>query len=561
MALSAITLSSNDKEKLDKLIKDGSKVKWEEGEYYFHHFIDYYQLPQIIRVGQSWDTSLNKDQMLYLQTLFDRYYIIGSPISSSSSKSPKQKYLIPDWYQGECRILSKNPPLKKRWWRFQGTFELYRFDLPRALKILADTPAHLRKKEASSSPEWDKVVIRKNARLNVVRRQQYQSRVKNDKGEVLASEPKEAFVLQDPLTGNEFILPPGVPLRFATLIEENEVHAQYKNHDGTFTFPEIMMRYEFPLDIEITTHLPTDLPNFKPQVRLEKFSVAKSVLAFTLEKDKPQLLEISPLTQFTLHCAKCLTFGLPREGEPTKTDKKKDKDKEKEKEKEKEEKFDEKEYQRYEEIRNKMNLIFDDPAEIHRSKIQVAAADEIDCIETAFEISTKMKQEDDKPVDTAYMTLEEAVKHVKLTKDEVPFPKAQPKRFTVHASADPSNPYNEVIDYEDPDALSKSLEEGASVSSKKEKESSGSKSSKKSSRDKPQQPTGLSSKRSAIVVQQLPPPTFLPPEAFEFTVKAIPDKLYTEFIPATVPKKPEKAEKGEKTEKSEKKEKVKDKDK
>jgi hypothetical protein len=244
---------------------------------------------------------------MYLQTLFDRYFIIASPLplSSNKTKSSKQKYLIPDWFQGECRILSKYPTLKKRWWIFQGTFELYRFDLPRLIKVLADTPAHIRRREvASSSHEWDKIVLRKNARLNVIRREQYQSRVKNDKGHLIASEPKDAFILQDPLTGHEFILPPGVPLRFATLIEENELHAQYKNHDGTFTFPEVMMRYEFPLDVELVTHLPVDLPDFKPQVKLEKFCVAKSVLAFTFGQDQPQLIELSPLTQYTLHCAK-----------------------------------------------------------------------------------------------------------------------------------------------------------------------------------------------------------------------------------------------------------------
>ena len=70
------------------------------------------------------------------------------------------------------------------------------------------------------------------------------------------------------------------------------------------------------------------------------------------------------------------------------------------------------------------------------------------------------------------------------------------------------NPYNEVIDYEDMDALNQGIE-GTSVS---KKESSKSKSSsKKSGTDKPQQPTNQSSKRPALVVQQLPPPMLLPP--------------------------------------------------
>jgi hypothetical protein len=49
-----------------------------------------------------------------------------------------------------------------------------------------------------------------------------------------------------------------------------------------------------------------------------------------------------------------------------------------------------------------------------------------------------MKLDDDQPVENTYLTLEEALKVVKQVKDEVPFPKPQPKRFTVHASADPS---------------------------------------------------------------------------------------------------------------------------
>jgi hypothetical protein len=48
-----------------------------------------------------------------------------------------------------------------------------------------------------------------------------------------------------------------------------------------------------------------------------------------------------------------------------------------------------------------------------------------------------MKSEDDQPVENSYLSLDDALK-VKQMKDEAPFPKSQPKRFTVHASADPS---------------------------------------------------------------------------------------------------------------------------
>jgi hypothetical protein len=56
------------------------------------------------------------------------------------------------------------------------------------------------------------------------------------------------------------------------------------------------------------------------------------------------------------------------------------------------------------------------------------------------------------------------------------------------------------------------LHESIDVNPTAKKESSKSKSStKKSSQAKPQQPTNQSNKRPALVVQQLPPPMFLPP--------------------------------------------------
>lgn len=50
-----------------------------------------------------------------------------------------------------------------------------------------------------------------------------------------------------------------------------------------------------------------------------------------------------------------------------------------------------------------------------------------------------MKQDDDKPTEKIYLSLEEMLKTMKEpTKQDTAFPKKQPKRFTVHASSDPS---------------------------------------------------------------------------------------------------------------------------
>lgn len=56
---------------------------------------------------------------------------------------------------------------------------------------------------------------------------------------------------------------------------------------------------------------------------------------------------------------RCLTYGLPQQ-EPKPT-----------------EKFDEKEYQAYEDIRSKLNPIFASVAEIYRGKIQIGSAEEV----------------------------------------------------------------------------------------------------------------------------------------------------------------------------------------
>lgn len=102
-----------------------------------------------------------------------------------------------------------------------------------------------------------------------------------------------------------------------------------------------------------------------------------------------------------------------------------------------------------------MNSIFDNIAEIYRGKIQPGTAEEvnalegvhfilknffqIECIEQAYELSVKTWNNGNKAVAQSYLSVEEACKVVKENvKEELPKPEKQPKRFTVHASADPS---------------------------------------------------------------------------------------------------------------------------
>ena len=103
------------------------------------------------------------------------------------------------------------------------------------------------------------------------------------------------------------------------------------------------------------------------------------------------------------------------------------------------------------------------------------------------------------------MTLNEAFKIIRENNnDDISRLKMQLKRFTIHASIDPSktifssilftfiylkgNPYKEIIDYENMDVLNQSK-----------------KNDNKSSN------VVQSHNRAALVVQQLPPPIFLSP--------------------------------------------------
>ncbi|CAF5221419.1 unnamed protein product [Rotaria magnacalcarata] len=123
-----------------------------------------------------------------------------------------------------------------------------------------------------------------------------------------------------------------------------------------------------------------------------------------------------------------------------------------------------------------------------------------------------MRDDEEKPIHKTYLTLDEALEVIKQKKnDEKPFSKIQPKRFTVHASADPSNPYNEIIDYENMDASNKTNNDESKSRKSKKDDNEITSSSQKSSRSKSRQSKNELNKRPALVVQQLPPPMSLPP--------------------------------------------------
>ncbi|KAL7669046.1 hypothetical protein ACOME3_009717 [Neoechinorhynchus agilis] len=414
-------LSMDEKYNVDDLVPRLDEIEWEAGEYVFPSFIEYFPSPQIIRVEQNWHTDLPRGRYMALHSLFDRYSIIATKLKDPGDN---RQYILTDWFRGDCRVASAKPKLKQRWWVFQGAFELYRFELPRRIKVLAESPAHMHEANDKSN-EWKKVVLKKNVILTTRARANYKPNLGN-------TDSKEGFILADD-KGNEYLIPPAVPFRFATPIADEELHREYKNHDGKFSVPEILMRYDFPIDIELLE--PEEQGGQSLGVyRFYQFSVTKSVIGaiFGRQMD-PQLIELSPLLQFTLHCPKCITCGLPREDGKVSDGK-----------------AEPNEIIKYEKLRKDVIHILNAAVERYKSGIRVGNEEEVMGIERAYEISLQLERDQSRIANSgdAFLSTEEAISLVKNQDDVVPFASTQPKTFTVHACIDPTNPYNEAIDYE-----------------------------------------------------------------------------------------------------------------
>lgn len=412
-------------ERINALVSEVDSLKWEKGEYTFSSFVEYFQLPQIVKVGREWHSEFKSGQYILLHGLFDRYAITAKPLDNMNSGD----IIISDWFGGDCQLLTRHPRMKRRWWVFRAAFELYRFELPREIKVLDDTPAHMRK-ASDKTKEWTKVVLRKGAILRAVRRCQYKSKIVDEKGSTMLSDEKEGFVLQDSM-GNEYALPPGGPLKFATMIQDSELHAGYMNHDGKFSIPEILMRYELPLDVELFR--PPDAGGASMgKFQLRKFCVVKSVLGMVFGGRKmPETIELSPLLQFTLHFPRCLMQGLPQEANAKPV------------------KVDQNELNKYRRLCADLCNLSNLAIETIKTSFRNATKEEVDGIESAHDISVQMESDlvEKANADRVYILPGEAA-HIAEEKDTMPFTKTQPKSFTVHACIDQSNPYNEAIDYE-----------------------------------------------------------------------------------------------------------------
>jgi hypothetical protein len=287
-----LQLTISQKDTLDDIHDEIKKFDWEIGEYVFHDFVEYFQLPQIIRISQPWDTNLVKNDILYLSPMHSRHLI-----SSKSLTSDNRTFILPDWFQGQCRILTSNPTYKSRSWEFTDAMELLRFEMPRShIRLLVDTPALL--------------LLPTNQTIPVLLKENTEVTLKRTEKSTTITNGKEMFVLGDK-NDQEFLLDPVQPVgtfHFAIKILDNEFDQSYHRNteENLFTLPEIIIRYELPLDIEIVSLTNTiPIENFPLKLRLEKFSIAKSIIAFSIgDPIHPRIMEFSSMTQFSMNCVK-----------------------------------------------------------------------------------------------------------------------------------------------------------------------------------------------------------------------------------------------------------------
>lgn len=489
-------LTNDEKHEIDDNIDRVDNLQWEVGQYTFYDFVNHFELPNIVHLKRNMKTNVPDDKYILLHSSFDRYVIIAR--SKEDKASADKHYLLSDWCNCLCQITSPKPVLKTRWWVFQRAFELFRFEFPRTIKILSILPVHRRSSSKPNEP-WEKVVLDKNVYLTAVSKCLYQSMLPN--GEL--SSTKEGIILRD-RTGGEYIVPPAVPLHFSTVILEDEMQPSYKNNSGEFNLSEVIMRYEFPLDVRLVIN-PTTVVN----VELISFCVAKSILGISFgHRGEPQLLELSPELPFLLHCHRALTVGLPREPD---VDMEEDNTQ-----------VDPADSNRYLEVLGKLSTKLTRPIEAFKEIIRFATPAEVGSISKAYEISVRMDRDNQskdmqKP---AYMDVESAIKYMQTPSEPegVPFDQAQPENFTVHICPDLNNPYKEEISYELVEEDQSAVEAGEDDSSVQTSNGGLKRGSLNPNQQREQ-------KLCETVVMQNEDIDPIPREVFAQTVHDIPDKL------------------------------------
>ncbi len=113
------------------------------------------------------------------------------------------------------------------------------------------------------------------------------------------------FILVDQ-NNNKFLLPSEFSVKFSVEIKADEYNKSYFDNKGLFSLPEVITRYELPVEIEFTPANETgSVPASKLMqnpLKLTSVAIAKSIVGavFDSYSKKFRYIELSPATKIKL---------------------------------------------------------------------------------------------------------------------------------------------------------------------------------------------------------------------------------------------------------------------
>jgi hypothetical protein len=276
----------------NETVSNLERLEWSEDPFTLLQLTESLEMPQMIKIIRSSADDLHQNDFILLQSVYDRYVLLAHQLDQNQ-KQTDISYMIPDWYRAQCKIVSSIPKIQRQFWNFQGASEINRFDLPREINFLVETPIYQYSKKLGDKTEWKRVCLKRNTRLMAQQIHQYSTN----------SVPQGACFILNDKQGTQYLLPNEYNIKFSVQIQPDEYNNSYFDHKKSFTLPEIITRYDFPVNVEFTQS--NDVVNTIPQsklpsapVKVTSVAIAKSLIGilFDSQTKKHRFVELSPAT-------------------------------------------------------------------------------------------------------------------------------------------------------------------------------------------------------------------------------------------------------------------------
>jgi hypothetical protein len=272
-------------------------LEWSNEPFTLLKLIEALEMPQMVKILKSHTNNFNQNDYLLLQSVYDRYVLLAHQLDAFGNQT-NVSYVIPDWYRAQCKIASDvNPQVKKQYWNFQGASEINRFDLPREINFLVETPIFQYQQKIGNRNEWKRVCLKRNTRLTANKLHQYS----------VNNVQQGACVILSDKAGNAFLLPTSYNIKFSVEIQPDECSSSYYDHKRIFSLPELVTKYELPIKVEFVQS--SDLVNAIPKnqlpqgfVKITAVAIAKSLVGvvFNYQTKRHGFVELSIATPFDI---------------------------------------------------------------------------------------------------------------------------------------------------------------------------------------------------------------------------------------------------------------------